>query len=107
NRPRMREERNEQAQRGQTGSATEESRDSGAAYPFRENLEVFATPTDQWVRCVKCQHTLSRLDEDWTSCASKTRKDPTAAGPLMEPLIGSYELEQLFCPSCGVLLNTD
>jgi hypothetical protein len=31
---------------------------------------------------------------------------PTAAGPLMVELDAHYLLEQLYCPSCAVLLSS-
>ncbi len=76
-------------------------------YPLRENLEVYADAGGQWVRCVRCLRMLCRADEDWRRACRIRLLPPTHAGPLMSELLDQFLLEQLYCPSCGVLLNTD
>jgi N-methylhydantoinase B len=80
---------------------------SEGAHPLRENLEVVTVNGAAWVQCTACGHRLGTLDDDWTAAAAHRRLEPTRAGPLMAPLVGTYLLEQLCCPVCGVLLNTD
>lgn len=74
--------------------------------PLRENLEVATHTGADWVRCAKCKHELCPSDSDWTEACDRKLLAPTNAGPRMEPLLGKFYLEQLSCPSCGTLLNT-
>jgi hypothetical protein len=77
------------------------------SYPFRENLEVNGGADGDWIRCSRCAHTLSRLNEDWRMACKRRLYAPTRAGPLTNVLDGQYLFEKLYCPSCGVLLNSD
>ena len=74
--------------------------------PLQEYLEVHSDSNGAWIRCTKCSHILCRSDEDWKEAAKRVLLPPTEAGPLYEDLEGKFLLEQLCCPSCGVLLNT-
>lgn len=76
-------------------------------HPLRENLEVHTDSGEAEIRCVKCSFVLAPLDGDWREATRKKLFPPTKAGPLMTELIGQYLLEQLFCPSCGALLETN
>jgi N-methylhydantoinase B len=108
-RSRLREERQEdlfQAARGGRTSipdgAVEKDR-----HPLRENLEVVRLDDGAWVRCVRCGHVLCREEDDWTAACHTKHLSPTRAGALMEPLVGGFVLEQVSCPSCAVVLNTE
>lgn len=76
-------------------------------YPFREYLEVCADEKGAWIRCTRCSHVLCSLGENWKAVCKRRLLPPTKAGPLMKELIGHYLLEQLYCPGCAALLNTD
>lgn len=76
-------------------------------HPLRENLEVFVDPSGEWIRCTKCSHVFCQAEGDWKKAAKVRLLPPTHAGPLMKDLVGQFLLEQLYCPSCGALLNTD
>lgn len=76
-------------------------------YPLRENLEVYTDKSGTWIRCTRCLHNLCPTSDDWKKASKRRLSTPTKAGPLMKDLVGHFLLEQLFCPSCGVLLNTD
>lgn len=77
------------------------------SHPLRENLEIHADELGDVVRCAKCHHIYCRADEDWQGFCAVRLFPPTKAGKLMEPLAGQYLLRQLYCPSCGALLDTD
>ncbi len=111
-RSRLREERSEgltTSQRPDPGPRGVLGRVGGRydVHPFRENLEVRTEGGAAWIHCARCGMGICRAEEDWTAVAARTRHDPTRLGPLMTPLVGTYEAEQLCCPSCGALLNTD
>ena len=74
--------------------------------PLRENLEVHADNNGTWIRCTRCLHILCPADQDWKGASKRKLLPPTMAGPLMKNLVGRFFLEQLYCPSCGGLLNT-
>jgi N-methylhydantoinase B len=75
--------------------------------PFREYLTIHHEASTAAVRCTQCSHVLCSQDEDWTRAAARRRIPPTAAGPLMVELDAHYLLEQLYCPSCAVLLRSE
>ncbi len=77
------------------------------SYPLRENLEVVSEGTQTQVRCIRCRHVLCSAADEWKKNSKRALFPPTKAGPLMNVLSGQFLLEQLFCPSCGALLNTD
>jgi hypothetical protein len=72
-------------------------------YPLRENLEVYSGQ----IRCTQCRWVLCRSSENWRETCIRSLSPPTQAGPLMKELEGHFALEQLFCPGCGALFNTD
>ena len=74
---------------------------------LRENLEVYSDSNGEWVRCSKCSHNLCRYGDDWKQACLSKRSPPTEAGPLFGALEGHLQFEQLFCPSCGLLLNSE
>jgi len=76
-------------------------------HPLRENLEVYTDGLGAWIRCTKCSQVLCRLEENWRNICRRTLLPPTKAGPLMKDLVGHFLLEQLYCPGCGALLNTE
>lgn len=78
-----------------------------SVHPLRENLEVVATPGGDWVRCTRCGHVLSGAEGDWKQAAHRTLLPLGAAGPLFVPFEGRLAIEQLSCPSCGLLLDTE
>jgi len=75
--------------------------------PLRENLEVYTDTGGAWVRCTRCSHVLCQANEDWKQACKTRDLPPTKAGPLMNDLLGRFLLEQLCCPNCGILLNTE
>jgi hypothetical protein len=75
--------------------------------PFREYLTIHNETGTAAVRCTQCSLVLCSQDEDWTQAAARRRMPPTAAGPLMFELDAHYLLEQLYCPSCAVLLRSE
>jgi len=77
------------------------------SYPFRENLEVYTDSTGQWIRCTRCSHVICQVGEDWKKSCKRRTFPPTRAGPLMTVLAGHYLFEKVYCPSCGVLLDSD
>lgn len=77
------------------------------SYPFRENLEVVTDSAGKWIHCRRCSHVFCRLGEDWKKKCKRRTFPPTKAGAFMDNLIGTYLLEKLYCPSCGVLLDSD
>jgi acetone carboxylase gamma subunit len=77
------------------------------SHPFRENLEVEQDAGGKWLRCTNCGHRLCAIGQDWKTACLKRVFPPTEAGPLMNVLDARYLFEKLYCPSCGVLLNSD
>lgn len=77
------------------------------SYPLRENLELYTGSEGAQIRCVRCRHVFCRAGEDWKQASRVRLLPPTAAGPLMSEASGKYVLQQITCPSCGVLLDTD
>jgi acetone carboxylase gamma subunit len=75
--------------------------------PLRENLEIHAGDDGDWIRCRRCRHTHCRADQDWRAFCKVRLLPPTQAGELMADLTGHYLLRQIYCPSCGALLDTD
>jgi hypothetical protein len=76
-------------------------------HPLRENLEIYASDDGEWIRCSRCQRIHCRADQDWRKVCKTQLLPPTKAGQLMDTLAGQYLLRQTYCPSCGVLLDTD
>jgi len=76
-------------------------------HPLREHLEIYAGDDGEWIRCSRCQHIHCRADQDWRKFCKTRLQPPTKAGQLMDTLTGQYLLRQIYCPSCGVLLDTD
>ena len=74
--------------------------------PLQEYLTIHHEAGTAAIRCTRCSHILCLQDEDWTLAAARRRMPPTAAGPLMVELDAHYLLEQLYCPSCAVLLSS-
>ena len=77
------------------------------SYPYRENLEVVGDSSDKMIRCSRCSQMLCRLGEDWKKTCTRRIFPPVRAGALMTNLVGYYLLEKLYCPSCGVLLDSN
>jgi N-methylhydantoinase B len=75
--------------------------------PLQEYLAIHHGSAAADIRCTQCSHVFCSEDEDWTHAAARRRMLPTAAGPLMAELKGQYLLEQLYCPSCAVLLRNE
>jgi hypothetical protein len=75
-------------------------------YSLRENLEVCADDTGYSIRCTRCSYVLSSTLEGWRKGCKVQLLSPMEAGPLMEIATSQFLLEQLLCPSCGVLINT-
>lgn len=76
-------------------------------HPLRANLEIANLDGTEWIRCSKCQRKHCRTDEDWQQFCKVRLLPPIKAGALMADLSGQYLLRQIYCPSCGVLLDTD
>lgn len=76
-------------------------------HPLPENLRVAAHLGTPWVCCARCNQPLCPEGEDWTEPCNRKRLPPTLAGASMEPLAGSFVLEQLYCPSCAALFVTE
>jgi N-methylhydantoinase B len=87
--------------------AAAEANSTETVHPLRENLEVTEVDGSLWIRCAKCREPLSPLDAEWSAACNRKLLPPTAAGALMEPLVGKFLLEQLSCPQCSALFNTD
>jgi acetone carboxylase gamma subunit len=77
------------------------------SYPYRENLEVLDDSSNKMIRCSRCAQMLCRLGEDWKKTCTRRMFPPVRAGALMNDLVGHYLLEKLYCPSCGVLLDSN
>ena len=75
--------------------------------PLRENLELFDEGSEKGVRCARCHHGLAPDGDDWRDGCLKRRSAPEKVGPLFAVLSGKFVFEQLYCPSCLVLLNTE
>jgi hypothetical protein len=76
-------------------------------HPLRENLESHTTDSGDWIRCSRCHHIHCRGEQDWRQFCKIRLLPPTKAGGLMADLTGQYLLRQIYCPSCGALLDTD
>lgn len=72
--------------------------------PLRENLEV--TKGGDKIYCARCMHSLCGINANWREACRARRFPPTVAGPLMKDLVGLFLIEQIYCPSCGVLFDT-
>jgi len=79
----------------------------GPSHPLRECLEVAGDPPTAVIRCTRCGHELCGAELDWTEFCQRVLLSPTAAGPLMAALVPQFQIQQLCCPSCGALLDTD
>jgi hypothetical protein len=76
-------------------------------HPLRENLEIYGDETGVWTRCTQCRHRLCPAENDWKEACRKKLSSPTKIGPLMKDLVGHFLLEQIYCPSCGALMNSE
>lgn len=74
--------------------------------PFRENLELDTSSETPQVVCARCVYTFGE-EAGWKERAYRKLSPPTAAGPLMKDLEGQFLLQQLFCPSCKILLDSE
>ena len=75
-------------------------------HPLRENLEVFTGIAGSDVRCTLCSHVFCREGADWREAAAIRTFPATKVSPLMREFAERLLLDQLFCPSCGVLLES-
>lgn len=73
---------------------------------FRENLELNTDSATPQVQCVRCGFVFGG-ERDWQQGCHKKLLPPTKGGPLMKDLEGEFLLEQLFCPQCKTLLNSE
>ena len=73
--------------------------------PLRENLELAERDGATWVCCARCGHELSREGEDWRRRWVVEHLPPAHLGPHRELLEGRLELEEHYCPGCGVTLD--
>jgi nicotinamidase-related amidase len=73
--------------------------------PIRENLELAERDGVAWVQCARCEHRLSGEGEDWHKHCVVKRLPPEHMGPHRELLRGRFDLEEHYCPSCGVTLD--
>ena len=76
-------------------------------HPLRENLEVEDVGGTSWIQCARCGERHCKADQDWRTFCKVQLRPATSAGKLMADLTGQYLLRQVYCPSCGVLLETD
>ena len=74
--------------------------------PFRENLELDTNADPPQVVCARCGFAFG-AETDWKQNSHRKLLPPTAAGPLMTDLEGQFLLQQLFCPSCKTLLDSE
>lgn len=77
------------------------------SHPLRENLELYTDGNGFWIRCTRCLHILCPAEKDWRQACKRKLLSPTKAGPLMKDLVGQFVLEQIYCPLCGALMNTE
>ena len=73
--------------------------------PLRENLELDDDSGSPRVLCTRCGFDFGG-EEEWRERSYMKRQSPTAGGPLMKDLEGQFLLEQLFCPQCKTLLDS-
>ena len=73
--------------------------------PLRENLDVETGSGAARVLCARCDFVFG-AEEEWRSRGYRKVLPPTAGGPLMKDLEGQFLLEQLFCPQCKTLLDS-
>jgi hypothetical protein len=76
-------------------------------HPLRENLEIYSDETGVWTRCASCLHKLCAAENDWKQACTRRLSAPTKIGPLMKDLVGGFLFEQLYCPSCSALMNSE
>ena len=109
-RARLRAERNEDLARRAVPAGRDGSDGFAGAppdHPLRENLEVATHAGVAWIRCSNCQHLLCPAEQDWTEACNRKLLPPTKAGESMKALEGHFVLEQLYCPSCAALFETE
>ncbi|MGH7825571.1 MAG: acetone carboxylase subunit gamma [Candidatus Binatia bacterium] len=75
-------------------------------HPLQENLEIFSGEAGSHIRCTQCSHVFCRHGEDWRQSAAVRSFPATRVNPLMSDFAEKLSLEQLFCPSCGSLLDS-
>ena len=75
-------------------------------FPLQENLEVETNSSGSKIRCSKCCYVYCEFGADWRKVAIVRHSPPTRASPLMKDFTDRLLLQQLFCPSCGALLDT-
>ena len=76
-------------------------------HSLRENLEVYGDESGVWIRCTQCLHKLCSTENDWKQACKRRLSAPTKIGSLMKDLVGSFLLEQLYCPACSALMNSE
>jgi hypothetical protein len=76
-------------------------------HPLRENLEVYSDQVGAWIRCTRCLRVLCWSEQNWRDACTRRLASPIQAGPLMKELVGHFLLEQLYCPGCDALFNTE
>jgi len=75
-------------------------------FPLQENLEVDPSAGGSKIRCSKCFYVYCEFGEDWRKVAVVRHLPATRASPLMSDFTDRLLLQQMFCPSCGALLDT-
>lgn len=76
------------------------------SFPLQENLEVHTDANGSKIRCTKCFYVYCGADQNWRKVALIRHFPATNASPLMKDFVNRLLLQQLFCPSCGALLDT-
>jgi nicotinamidase-related amidase len=73
--------------------------------PIRENLELAEHEGVAWVQCARCGHRLAGAGEDWHRHCIVKCWPPESMGPHRQLLRGRFDLEEHYCPGCGVTLD--
>lgn len=71
----------------------------------RENLELAERDGVSIFQCAHCKHRLAGANEDWHQACVVKRLPPERMGPHRELLRGRFDLQEHYCPRCGVTLD--
>jgi N-methylhydantoinase B len=76
-------------------------------HPLRANLQISGAGASQWIACSNCGFVLCSAEEPWEAFCLRVTLPPGTAGPALASLSGQFVFQQLCCPGCGVVFDSD
>ncbi len=75
-------------------------------FPINANLQMVKEKEENYIQCTHCGNKVSGAAESWKDRVVLRKSPLSQAGPL-RPVNNDFFLNEFFCPSCAVLLDTE